>query len=237
MSRENPDDLDRVFKALGNLTRRRILRLLAQRPRYPYELSKMLGLTGRGVQKHLIILQDAGLVNREQVESEVGPDRVYYKLDVSFGLSTTILPNAFVVRLTQATQPFQILRPRAARVPEPDPDVKAVKALIQELGKVNKKLGTLDQERMRHAEVRGRIISRIETIMEHYNWDQESCQRIRALLNPVISDHSVETDLWAESIREAHKLIETLLSGRSRRKSRTAKDADQRDTAVSIEFE
>ncbi|UCE10588.1 MAG: helix-turn-helix domain-containing protein [Candidatus Thorarchaeota archaeon] len=237
MSQENPDDLDRVFKALGNLTRRRILRLLAQKPRYPYELSKMLGLTGRGVQKHLIILQDAGLVDREQVESELGPDRIYYKLNVSFGLSTTILPNAFVVRLHQAPHPFQILRPRAAKIPEPAPDVKAVRALLQELDRVNKKLGSLDEERMRHAELRGRIIRRTESIMEHYNWDQESCQRVRALLNPVRSETSVETDLWTESFREAHELIENLLSGRSRRTGKTDEDEEKSETAVSIEFE
>ncbi len=45
--REEQDDLDKVFKALGHITRRRILRLLAQNPRYPYEISKMLGLTSR----------------------------------------------------------------------------------------------------------------------------------------------------------------------------------------------
>ena len=95
MSQEGPGDLDKVFKALGSVTRRRILQLLAQGARYPYELSKTLGLTQRGVFKHLEALQEAGLIERYHGESELGPDRVYYRLNARFGLSTTILPDVF----------------------------------------------------------------------------------------------------------------------------------------------
>ncbi|MHA1480518.1 MAG: ArsR/SmtB family transcription factor, partial [Candidatus Thorarchaeota archaeon] len=63
--REEQDDLDKVFKALGHITRRRILRLLAQNPRYPYEISKMLGLTSRVILKHLEALQQVGFVVKE----------------------------------------------------------------------------------------------------------------------------------------------------------------------------
>ena len=70
MATENPANIDKVFKALGHVTRRRILQLLAQHPRYPYELSKLLDLNRRVVLKHLDALQEAGLVERETGESE-----------------------------------------------------------------------------------------------------------------------------------------------------------------------
>ncbi|MGY5859606.1 MAG: helix-turn-helix domain-containing protein, partial [Candidatus Thorarchaeota archaeon] len=166
MSQDGPGDLDKVFKALGNVTRRRILQLLAQGARYPYELSKTLGLTQRGVFKHLEALQEAGLVERFHGESELGPDRVYYRLNDKFGgLSTTILPDVFTVRLTRRGGTGRILIPKGFIIPEARPDVTAVRRLLSELGKVNKRLVNLDEERLRFSSLRGKIITKIEEIM------------------------------------------------------------------------
>jgi predicted transcriptional regulator len=218
MSQESPDDLDRVFKALGNETRRRILQLLAQGERYPYELSKVLGLTPRGVFKHLEALQEAGLVERQHGESEVGPDRVYYRLNVRFGLSTTILPGSFAVRLTSHVRPGRrFIVPQGFIIPEARPDVTAVKNLLRELGKVNKQLDNLDLERMRFASLRSQIIRQIEIIMKHAKWDEESCQKVRSLIDPIrqkVDDSSEERDdAWTSTVQEALKLFESLFSG------------------------
>ena len=214
MSQEGPGDLDRVFKALGSETRRRILRLLAQRAHYPYELSSMLGLTPRGVFKHLESLQKAGLVEREHGESELGPDRVYYRLNVRFGLSTTILPDAFVVRLTRHGQKGRLVIPQGFVIPEARPDVSAVRRLLRELGKINKRLTAIDQERMRFTSLRGQIIRQIESIMDEAQWDEESCQKVRSLLDPVRQqmDETVETDAWTSTVQEALKLFERMFS-------------------------
>jgi predicted transcriptional regulator len=220
VSQEGPDDLDKVFKALGNETRRRILRLLAQSERYPYELSKVLGLTPRGVFKHLEALQDAGLVEREYGESELGPDRVYYRLNVRFGLSTTILPDAFVVRVTsQGEHGRHLIIPQGFIIPEARPDVAAVRNLLRELGKVNRRLEKLDEDRMRFASFRGQIIRQIEAVMEYAEWDEESCQKVRTLIDPIrqqVDDTADEReDAWACTVQEALKLFETLLTGKS----------------------
>ena len=216
---QGPSDLDKVFKALGNETRRRILRLLAQGERYPYELSKVLGLTPRGVFKHLEALQEAGLVERQHGESEVGPDRVYYRLNVRFGLSTTILPDAFVVRLrSHGRSGRRLIVPQGFIIPEARPDVAAVRKLLRELGKVNRKLESLDDERMRFASFRSQIIRQIDAIMEHADWDEESCQRVRSLIDPIRQqvDESVEEreDAWASTVKEALRLFEEMLTGR-----------------------
>ena len=215
MSQEGPGDLDRVFKALGNETRRRILRFLAHRAHYPYELSTMLGLTPRGVFKHLESLQKAGLVEREHGESELGPDRVYYRLNVRFGLTTTILPDAFVVRLTKHGQTGRILIPQGFVIPEARPDVAAVRRLLRELGKVNRRLSDLDEERMRFASLRGKIIRQIEIIMDEAQWDEESCQKVRTLLDPVRQqmDESIEEEAWTSTVQEALRLFERMFSG------------------------
>ncbi|MGY5880432.1 MAG: helix-turn-helix domain-containing protein [Candidatus Thorarchaeota archaeon] len=214
MSQEGPGDLDKVFKALGNVTRRRILQLLAQGARYPYELSKTLGLTQRGVFKHLEALQEAGLVERFSGESELGPDRVYYRLNDKFGgLSTTILPNVFTVRFTRREGTGRILVPKGFIVPEARPDVTAVRSLLRELGKVNKRLLDIDEERLRFASLRGKIIKKIEDIMDQAQWDEESCQKVRSLIDPIKQETHPEfdsPDIWTETVKQTIRLFESL---------------------------
>ncbi|MHA3963169.1 MAG: ArsR/SmtB family transcription factor [Candidatus Thorarchaeota archaeon SMTZ1-45] len=239
MTQEGPSDLDKVFKALGNETRRRILRLLAQGERYPYELSKVLGLTPRGVFKHLEALQDAGLVEREHGESEVGPDRVYYRLNVRFGLSTTILPDAFVVRLTSHGRTgTRLIVPQGFVIPEARPDVTAVRKLLRELGKVNKRLENLDEERMRFASIRSQIIRQIETIMEYAEWDEESCQKVRSLIDPIRQqvDDSIQEreEAWASTVKEALRLFESMLSEKPQQSE--DRDSDD-DTKIIVDIE
>ena len=240
LTRTDPEDLDKVFKALGHITRRRILRLLAQTPRYPYELSKLLELNRRVVLKHLDALQDAALVEREAGDSDLGPNRIYYRLKASFGLSTTILPNAFVMRFTQRQHPSAHASHPSFVTRDTDYDVKAVRRLLRELDKTHKQLGAIDEERMRLASIRAEIIRRIEGIMNECKWDQESCQRVRALINPVRMGVPVETttgkDPWSESIREALNLFEKMFSlPRKPRDPEKKNDLTEKD--VPIEFE
>ena len=55
-------DIEKVLDILGNETRRRILRYLAEEPRYFIQLSKELGVSQQAVLKHLEILQALNLV-------------------------------------------------------------------------------------------------------------------------------------------------------------------------------
>ena len=57
-----PVDLDAVWRALADPTRRSILDLLRDRPRTTGELADQFDLSRFGVMKHLGVLVDAGLV-------------------------------------------------------------------------------------------------------------------------------------------------------------------------------
>lgn len=58
------DDLDPVWKALADPTRRQILDLLRDKPQTTGELAKQFPELSRfGVMKHLDVLREAGLVN------------------------------------------------------------------------------------------------------------------------------------------------------------------------------
>ncbi len=61
------DDMDAVWKALSDSTRRAILDLLRQGPRTTTEIVKSFPqLTRFGVMKHIDVLREAGLVNTRE---------------------------------------------------------------------------------------------------------------------------------------------------------------------------
>ena len=64
MANTDSADLDRLLRALADPTRRRILRLLAQRPGMTTNeiAGRVAGMSRWGVMKHLALLSEAGLV-------------------------------------------------------------------------------------------------------------------------------------------------------------------------------
>ncbi|MGR3635695.1 MAG: ArsR/SmtB family transcription factor [Shimia sp.] len=67
-------NLQPVFRALGDPTRRDILRMLGQEPMTIAEVSEHFDMTRAAVKKHLVMLSDGGLIDveprgREKVNS------------------------------------------------------------------------------------------------------------------------------------------------------------------------
>jgi DNA-binding transcriptional ArsR family regulator len=65
--------IDRAFAALSDPTRRRILTLVARRPRQAGEIAERFPVSRPAVSKHLRVLREAGLVESRKV----GRTRVY----------------------------------------------------------------------------------------------------------------------------------------------------------------
>jgi DNA-binding transcriptional ArsR family regulator len=65
--------IDRAFAALSDPTRRRILTLVARRPRQAGEIAERFPVSRPAVSKHLRVLREAGLVESRKV----GRARVY----------------------------------------------------------------------------------------------------------------------------------------------------------------
>jgi DNA-binding transcriptional ArsR family regulator len=65
MDEYSQDKLDRVFSALGDPTRRAILRVLAQHPATISEIAKPFPVSLNTISKHVMVLERAGLVHRE----------------------------------------------------------------------------------------------------------------------------------------------------------------------------
>jgi ArsR family transcriptional regulator len=91
----SPDDIDVLLDVLGNETRRRILQLLADEPRYFIQLSKDLGVSQQAVLKHLEILERYGFVMSFQGDSDfAAPKRKYFQLNRSCMLAIGITNDA-----------------------------------------------------------------------------------------------------------------------------------------------
>lgn len=231
VTNENPPEIDKVFKALGHMTRRRILQLLAESPKYPYELGKILDLNRRVVLKHLEALEDAGLVDHESAEGSLGPDRIYYKLNISFGLSTTVLPNTFFLGVARLGELGAFPVPPAPEVPRKGADVKAVRSLLAELEQVNRRLEELDTDRLGLVSARGQLINQIEIIMRESNWDHRDRERVRALLDPVRSDLSEnrpdELEVWSKAVEEILSVFESMMGDGDVSRRRPISDDDE----------
>ncbi len=63
---EHTEQLDRIFKALGDPVRRDILAVLKSGPRSVGELAEPYVMSFAAVSKHIGVLEDAGLLNREK---------------------------------------------------------------------------------------------------------------------------------------------------------------------------
>ena len=92
----------KVLDILGNETRRRILRYLAEEPRYFIQLSKELGVSQQAVLKHLEILQALNLVESFAEKSDLaGPDRKYYRLNRSLILTIGLSEDVFRMKMRE----------------------------------------------------------------------------------------------------------------------------------------
>jgi DNA-binding transcriptional ArsR family regulator len=65
--KKHPVDIDRLFHALGDPTRRAILDSLVERPASVSELAEPLGISLAAVMQHLEILEGAKLVHTEKL--------------------------------------------------------------------------------------------------------------------------------------------------------------------------
>jgi predicted transcriptional regulator len=148
-------DLDSVLGAVENPIRRRIIAKLSVEPNYQLQLSKELGVSQQLVAKHLLSMEDAGLVSTVLEDSPRGPQRKEYMLRKSVSVTVDLAPNLFRARVFSfgpvpgmadgvdhaqlAGQMNEILR-------YPD-DASRIGALAQIINEVDGKLKQMEEQR------------------------------------------------------------------------------------------
>jgi predicted transcriptional regulator len=103
---------DKILQIVGNETRRKILSLLSEEPRYISEIAKKLEVTQPAILKHLSILEKANLIESFWRDSPMGAARKYYRICDSVGVEIAINPKGFRV----SKQPQRTICPRFSQI-------------------------------------------------------------------------------------------------------------------------
>jgi len=156
-------ELDAVLGTIENPIRRRIIARLSEEPNYQLQLSKELGISQQLVAKHLITMEDAGLVSTIAQDSPRGPPRKEYLLKKSFSVTIDLAPNLFRARMfsfgaVPGVQENEERVQMAAQVGEalryPD-GASRIRPLTQVVAAVDKKLKEMEEERAVFLYIRG----------------------------------------------------------------------------------
>ncbi len=180
-----------LLDLLGNENRRRILRLLAQRPCYVTEISDYLGVSPKAVIDHLRKLEDAGLVESRVDEGQ----RKYFHIARNIRLEISVSPYGFGARSAYpASRNFDITSFRHLSV-----DVEG--QIPEEPGRLVRRLDHLEELEnelsMLQRWVQGRITDTIDSLTEHLNADTDNGRLYADILVALIDGPQTTDDLSA----------------------------------------
>lgn len=148
-------ELDAVLGTVENPIRRRIIARLSEEPNYQLQLSKELGLSQQLVAKHLVTMEDAGLVSTMSQDSPRGPQRKEYLLKKSFSVTIDLAPNLFRARMfsfgavpggSENDERVQMAAHVSEMLRYPE-GASRIRPLTQIVAEVDKKLKDMEEER------------------------------------------------------------------------------------------
>ncbi len=142
-------DLDSVLGTVENPIRRKIIARLSQEPNYQLQLSKELGLSQQLVAKHLVAMEDAGLVSSSLEDSPRGPQRREYLLTKSFSVTIDLAPNLFRARMfSLGAMPGALEGEELQLEPVRPPDeTTRIAPLMEVIAEVDAKLKEMEEQR------------------------------------------------------------------------------------------
>lgn len=88
---------EQLLDILGNETRRMILALLAEKPRYTTEIAGLLNIGQKAINDHLRIMEEFGVIELYVEKQPRGSPRKYFKVNEKFNLEFTLTPGFFRV--------------------------------------------------------------------------------------------------------------------------------------------
>jgi predicted transcriptional regulator len=147
-------ELDSVLGTVENPIRRKIIAKLAQEPNYQLQLSKELGYSQQLVAKHLVNMEESGLVGTLLEDSPRGPQRKEYLLKKSLSVTIDLTPNLFRARVfsfgavpgMEDSEAGKVISKVNEVLRYPD-EVSRIRPLADIVREVDKKLKEMEEER------------------------------------------------------------------------------------------
>lgn len=171
MFKETPE-VGLILDIIGNETRRKILYLLAEEPRYFIQLSKELEISQQAVLKHLEILERHGFIKSYRAKSDLpAPERKYYRLSRSIYLSIGITEDNVTIQLRNINLTQNEAQSRFNDIPLPEyfeqpiADDRNLNSLLQSshrlLTKIDEKLEDLERDKVSLLKLRQTVMSQV----------------------------------------------------------------------------
>jgi ArsR family transcriptional regulator len=135
--------IEDLLEVLGNPTRLKILRSLADGPKYLLELARELDLSEPAILKHLIILERYGLISSFKRDSKTGPPRKYYYLKTGFTVDVGFTDGLFDISVRRLEEP---ICEEVESIAEELQRVKRIKNCVEAVEKVATLSELIDRE-------------------------------------------------------------------------------------------
>ena len=104
----NDVDMEAILDVMGCKTRRDIMDLLREEPRFVSEISQELQIGQKAIIEHLRAMEDVGILNSSYKKILRGRPRKYYDLDNEVTIQITINKNSFDVNFTDSRDTLQL---------------------------------------------------------------------------------------------------------------------------------
>ena len=206
MSDKCSTEVDNILNILGNTTRRRILYLLSEEPRYFIQLSRDLKISQQAILKHLELLKKYGLITSYKAKSNLAaPERKYYHLDKSLYLSIGITRDNVKMEIRDISQnktetiddqmDFE-LNEEVKRLFENNDDINnLLNSSNILLKKINDKLDDIEYEKVSLLKLKQNVMKKVhDTIRSNFDDFLE-----RTVLSTIVSSNS---NINVESLSE-----------------------------------
>jgi len=158
-----------LLDLLGNENRRRILRLLSQKPCYVTEISEYLGVSPKAVIDHLRKLEEAGLVESRTDDQR----RKYFHISRNLRLEVNVSPYGFGAKSAYPPSPSLDMTGRCPHITIdlPSESTEEVEDLAEELGRLEELENELS---LAQRWVQGRVTDVLDRLNERIGADADS---------------------------------------------------------------
>ncbi len=102
----NEMDMEALLDVMGCRTRREIINLLREEPRFVSQISKELQIGQKAIIEHLRAMEEVGILSSFSKKIERGRPRKYYNISNDIHLTIIIGKNDFKINLLDKEDPF-----------------------------------------------------------------------------------------------------------------------------------
>lgn len=207
---------DTLLDLLGNTTRRKILELLAEEPKYLLQLSKELNVSLPAIQKHLEVLEKKNLITSYQKESDLAaPPRKYYQLKSSLYLSIGITGHFMKIGFNPIEERVtKELPDDAYKIKEEIEELKQKKDLGERLKESHRILAQIDEMIRKFDDIKLSLLSlrhELQQIASQVIMQIGSTILERRVLYNILGSKTLDSDIISAKLEVRERTIEEVL--------------------------